>query len=51
MLSPPSIRTMPTPALLALLPGEEAAARLAGRSLIEIFALHAGHAQSALATT
>lgn len=42
MLSPPSIRAMPTPALLALLLGEEAAARLAGRSLIDIFALHAG---------
>ena len=42
MLSPPSIRAMPTPALLALLLGEEAASRLAGRSLIEVFALHAG---------
>lgn len=38
----PPIRAMPTPALLALLLGEEAASRLAGRSLIEIFALHAG---------
>jgi hypothetical protein len=42
MLSPPPIRAMSTPALLALLLGEEAATRLAGRSLIEIFALHAG---------
>ena len=42
MLSPPSIRAMPTPALLALLLGDEAATRLAGRSLIDIFALHAG---------
>lgn len=42
MLSPPSIRAMSTPALLALLLGEEAATRLAGRSLIEVFALHAG---------
>lgn len=42
MLSPPSIRAMPTSALLALLLGEEAATRLAGRSLIEVFALHAG---------
>lgn len=39
----PPIRAMPTPALLALLLGEEAASHLAGRSLIEIFALHAGH--------
>ena len=44
MLSPSPIRAMPTPALLALLLGEEAAARLAGRSLIDIFALHAGRA-------
>lgn len=42
MLSPPSIRATPTPALLALLLGEEAATRLAGRSLIDVFALHAG---------
>lgn len=42
MLSPPPIRTMPTPALLALLLGEEAATHLTGRSLIEVFALHAG---------
>ena len=42
MLSPPPIRAMPTPALLTLLLGEEAASRLAGRSLIDIFALHAG---------
>lgn len=42
MLSPPPIRAMSTPALLALLLGEEAATRLSGRSLIEIFALHAG---------
>lgn len=42
MLSPSPIRAMPTPALLALLLGEEAAARLAGRSLIDVFALHAG---------
>lgn len=42
MLSPPPIRTMSTSALLALLLGEEAAQRLAGRSLIEVFALHAG---------
>lgn len=41
MLSPPPIRAMPTPALLALLLGEEAATRLAGRSLIDLFALHA----------
>lgn len=38
----PPIRAMPTPALLALLLGEEAASHLAGRSLIEVFALHAG---------
>ena len=42
MLSSPTIRVMSTPALLALLLGEEAATRLAGRSLIEVFALHAG---------
>lgn len=42
MLSPPPIRTMSTSALLALLLGKEAAQRLAGRSLIEVFALHAG---------
>lgn len=42
MPSPPPIRAMPTPALLALLLGEEAALHLAGRSLIEVFALHAG---------
>ena len=42
MLSPPPIRAMSTPALLALLLGEEAATCLAGRSLIEVFALHAG---------
>lgn len=39
MLSPPHIRAMATPALLALLLGEEAATCLAGRSLIEVFAL------------
>lgn len=42
MLSPPPIRAMTTPALLALILGEEAATHLAGRSLIDIFALHAG---------
>lgn len=42
MLSPPPIRAMSTPALLALLLGEEAATRLSGLSLIEVFALHAG---------
>lgn len=38
----PPIRAMPTPALLTLLLGEEASSHLAGRSLIEVFALHAG---------
>ena len=38
----PPIRAMPTPALLTLLLGEEAASHLSGRSLIEVFALHAG---------
>lgn len=38
----PPIRAMPTPALLTLLLGEEAASHLAGRSLIEVFTLHAG---------
>ena len=38
----PPIRAMPNPALLTLLLGEEAASHLAGRSLVEVFALHAG---------
>lgn len=38
----PPIRAMPTPALLALLLGEEAASQLTGRPLLEIFALDAG---------
>ena len=42
MLPLPPIRAMPSSALLALLLGEEAASPLAGRSLIDVFALHAG---------
>lgn len=42
MRSPSPIRSMPTAELLALLLGEEAASKLTGLSLIEVFALDTG---------
>lgn len=41
-MHPSSVRNLPTPVLLALLVGDEAARALAGRSLIDVFALSAG---------